>query len=408
MKYFCLYGLFGACLLAASMALAEDWPVYRHDIRRSGVTPEAINVSSLKKAWEYRAPVPPQQAWHGPAKWDAFSGKNNLRSMRNYDPVFFTIAVGENVFLGSSVEDAVLCLDAETGREKWRFITDGPVRMAPAHDGGKLYFGADDGVAYCLEGTTGALVWKFRPGPEQFLPNDGKLISRWPIRSGVLVDKGTAYFGAGLFPWTEAYLCAVDANSGKPEGEGRYRKILQGVTIEGALLASPECLYVPQGRAAPMMFRRTDGADLGMLKEAGGVFALLTPENQVVFAAEDQKENYIALRDAKSGEKVASYAEGICMLVHQDRAYVLQENELFAINRTDGSKAWSAACECPYALILAGEVLLAGGNNNVDAFSIKDGAALASLPVPGRAYGLTVANTRLLISTDTGAVCCFK
>lgn len=408
LRHILLLCLCSAGALYPANAVGEDWPTYRHDIHRSGVTSEALSVDSLKKIWEYRAPRPPQQAWHGPAKWDAFSGKNNLRSMRNYDPVFFTVAAGNNVFFGSSVEDAVFCLNAETGAQIWNYVTGGPVRMAPMLTDGKLYAGSDDGVAYCLDAATGALIWNYRPSEVRYLPNDGKLISRWPVRSGVLVDAGTAYFGAGLFPWADAFLCAVDAVSGKPEGEGRYRKALQGVTIEGALLASRECLYVPQGREAPMVFRRNDGADLGTVQDAGGVFALITPENQLVFGAPDQKDNFIAVRDSANSEAVASYPEGICMVVHEDRAYVLRDNELLALNRKDGSTAWSAACDCPYALILAGDLLFTGGNNKVDVFSLTEGASLASLPVFGRAHGITVANSRVFISTDTGSVVCFK
>ena len=40
------------------------------------------------------------------------------------------------------------------------------------------------------------------------------MISRWPIRTGVLVDRNTAYFGAGVFPHETIYLCAVDARDG--------------------------------------------------------------------------------------------------------------------------------------------------------------------------------------------------
>ena len=40
------------------------------------------------------------------------------------------------------------------------------------------------------------------------------MISRWPVRTGVLVDGETAYFGAGVFPHEMVYLCAVNAKDG--------------------------------------------------------------------------------------------------------------------------------------------------------------------------------------------------
>jgi outer membrane protein assembly factor BamB len=81
--------------------------------------------------------------------------------------------------------------------EKWSFPTDGPVRLPPSWHGGRLYFGSDDGHAYCVEASTGTLVWKQKPsGKETGMLSNGKLISHWPCRTGVLVQNDTAYFGA--------------------------------------------------------------------------------------------------------------------------------------------------------------------------------------------------------------------
>ena len=103
------------------------------------------------------------------------------------------------------------------------YTTDGPVRIAPTGADGLLYFGSDDGHAYCLKADDGSLVWKHAPGSRQRLVlNNGRPIPLWPCRTGVLVDGGTAYFAAGMLPWQDSYLCAVDARTGKPEGTGRY------------------------------------------------------------------------------------------------------------------------------------------------------------------------------------------
>ena len=42
-------------------------------------------------------------------------------------------------------------------------------------------------------------------------------MSVWPVRTGVVVENGVAYFGAGLFPQEGQYLCAVSAADGKPQ-----------------------------------------------------------------------------------------------------------------------------------------------------------------------------------------------
>lgn len=394
----------------AAVARAEDWPTFRHDNHRSGKTAERLSAESLERQWTWQSPQPPQPAWAGPAKWDAFANLKPLRSMRNYDPAFHPIAVGGSVYFGSSVDDSVHCLDAASGKEKWSYTTDGPVRIAPAYVDGRLYFGSDDGRAYCLRAEDGRLVWRHRPVPAgRRILNNGRLISPWPCRTGVLVAGDTAYFGAGMLPWKESYLCAVDARTGKPEGPGRYVRPQSGVTMEGALLASQRQLFSPQGRVPPLLFDRAGGKSLGSLdnKGGGGCFVLVTDDRQV-YHGPGNKTGWISQSNAQTRERLASFSGGNEMIVDGDTAYLLSDYRLAAMDRRTKKARWSKPCEYPYTLILAGGTLFAGGRDAVAALRAKDGKLLWEGEVPGRAYGLAVAGGRLLVSTDEGAVCCFR
>ena len=105
------------------------------------------------------------------------------------------------VYFGSTVDHKLHCFDAATGTPVWSFYTDGPIRLAPTLAHGHVYFGSDDGCVYCLNADDGALRWSMRVGPkDDRLLSRGEMISRWPVRTGVLVDGNTAYFGAGVFP----------------------------------------------------------------------------------------------------------------------------------------------------------------------------------------------------------------
>ena len=168
-------GVWVIVLMAAWQAAADDWPTYRHDNRRSGVTADAVDVEALAVVWTYDPPYEPQPAWPGPAKWDSFARIIGLAAMRNYDPAFHTVIADGRVYFGSSVDDAVHCLDAETGEEVWRHTVGGPVRIAPTVVDGKVFFGADDGYAYCVAAADGASVWKYSPmEASRRLPNNGK------------------------------------------------------------------------------------------------------------------------------------------------------------------------------------------------------------------------------------------
>ena len=135
--------------MSLSQVQAEDWPTFQHDNRRSGVTGEHLP-ATLIRHWQVSADVP-KTAWSGPAKWDSFANKVNLKPMRNFDPVFYTTVAQGRVFYASSVDDAVHCLDVDTGRETWVFFTGAPVRLPPTYYEGTVLFGSDDGHVYCVE-----------------------------------------------------------------------------------------------------------------------------------------------------------------------------------------------------------------------------------------------------------------
>jgi outer membrane protein assembly factor BamB len=59
-------------------------------------------------------------------------------------------------------------------------------------------------------------------------------------------------------------------------------------------------------------------------------------------------------------------------------------------------------------MIMAGDVLFAGGDNKVAAISCEDGKEIWTAPVMGTAYGLSVINGGLYVSTDKGYIHCLR
>ena len=385
----------------------EDWPVFLHDNRHSGVTGEKLDIGKLHESWVYRSSYPPQPAWAGPAKWDSYAKTYPLRSMRNYDSVFHVIVVDNSLYFGSSVEDAAICLNTKNGKEKWAYISDGPVRIVPAFADGKIYFSSDDGFAYCLKAKDGTLIWKFKPSPDEpLIPSNGKFISQWPCRTGVIVENQKAYFGASLLPWKQSYLCAVDANNGSPEGPGRYKIALDNKTLEGALLASSGRLYLTQGRVPPIVYDISNGKLLGQLTGGGGVFAIITPDSRFLHGP-GNKTGWITESDAISHEQIAQYPLGNAVIATGDMYYLLTDTTISAVHRTTKKKVWTSRCNYPFSLILANDVLFAGGDREVAAFNSSDGKKIWTAKVEGKAFGLAAANGKLFVSTDSGAIHCF-
>ncbi|MFC1452471.1 PQQ-binding-like beta-propeller repeat protein [Verrucomicrobiota bacterium] len=275
---------FGGALviLAGQAAAAEDWPTYGHDNQRSSVSADSLSVP-LSESWTFVARVPPAHAWGDPQP-KPVEGLLELPRLR-FDDAFHVAAVGELVYFGSSSEHMVYALDAATGEVEWEFYTDAPVRIAPSVWQGRLYAGCDDGVVYCLEAETGKPCWTFRaaPRPDKILGN-GKMISVWPVRTGVLVEDGVAYFGAGVFPAEELYLYAVDAESGdllwRNNTYGRSGNA--NISPQGYMLATEDRLVVPSGRTTPAVFDRETGRFLFtapvMERLSGGSYCALVDD----------------------------------------------------------------------------------------------------------------------------------
>ena len=386
-------------------ALAEDWPTYQNDARRSGMSGVPLNLSKLAPSWVYQSPNPPQTAWAGPAKWDAYAGIRGLASMRNYDPVFHTIQVGDAVYFGSTTNDSVHQLDQATGEIRWTFTTDAPIRIAPSYWEGRIYFGSDDGYAYCVDAESGELIWKFSPKPaSRKTLNNGRMISYYPCRTGVLVDdNGLAYFAMSLAPWKESYLCALDAKTGSPEVPGAFIQRMESVTLEGALLASADKIIAPQGRIAPLLFDKTNGKALGSLQGGGGCFVLLTPESEILHGP-GNKTGWVQSSKESDQTKIATYQGGKAMIVRGSFGYLMKDDGIDAFDRVAKTPLWSASLEAPLTIILTGAQLWVGERDQVTCLDAITGKEMKSFKVEGRVYGLSAANGYLMASTDTGAI----
>ena len=150
---------------------------------------------------------------------------------------------------------------------------------------------------------------------------------------------------------------------------------------------------------------------MGNFGERGqsGCYALLTSDSRFVRGhAKVNAAGYeLAEHDADTRDRIATHPNGRRLVVSETVAYLLSETSLSAINRINASAVWSITCDCPYALILAGDVLFAGGTNKVVGYGTANGQEFWSRNVQGRARGLAAAEGRLYVSTDTGRIYMF-
>lgn len=388
-----------------------DWPQFKKDNFRSACIQADLDLAKFGKRWMYDTGQEPIPAWYGPAKEDAYARSGALPSMRDYDLSYYPIVVGNSLYYASSADDAVHCHDTKTGEEKWIFTTEAPIRIAPTYYEGKIYVGSDDGFVYCLNARSGSLDWKYSPtvNDRERLLNNGRFISFYPIRTGVLIEDGIAYFGASLLPWKKSYVCAVDAETGKIGKKGTYVKEYDNnsMTLEGSMASTGTMLIQPQGRIAPVFIKKENGETAGNLAGTGGCFVLVTPELNVVHG---KSSRYISLEETKMEEKqpeFMSYKDGKEMLVKGDSAYVLNDNSLVSYNRKTQKMIWLRNHFRAQRIIIAGDVLFAGGTDFVIGISLKNGHTLWKTEVKGTVYAMSFARNVLYASTAEGYIYAF-
>lgn len=394
-----------------TMVPAADWPTWRHDNQRSGFTPESLNGRSVESVWIWRSLQPPVSAWPGPARWDSYANIRGLSSMRNYDPCFHVVVSGDHVYFGSSADDSVRALNIDTGETQWTFTTDGPVRIAPTVADERVYFASDDGRAYCLTANDGGLIWKSdRADDSHLILNNGRFVSLAPCRTGVLVDQSRAYFAQGMLPWRGTLLHCVDAVTGSkagPEGSGFYTSSHFGLTLEGNLLADDTHLVAAAGRVAPEVFERSTGKHVGTLEGSGGSSVVMTADSHIL-CGPGNKTGWTTETDIATRKQISVHSGIVVTVVTPDLRIMASRSRLSAYPASGNNKLWEVPCRHYNELIAAGDLILAGGDGIVAAYSIKDGAHLWEVPVEGQVFGLAVANGRLFASTDEGVIHCFR
>ena len=81
-----------------------------------------------------------------------------------WDTAVSGVTISENVVYAGSGDGHLFAIDANSGTEKWRFKTEGPVHSIPVVADGMAIFGSYDHHVYALNAATGELNWKFDTG----------------------------------------------------------------------------------------------------------------------------------------------------------------------------------------------------------------------------------------------------
>lgn len=457
--YIALMGVVAVCF--GLTAQAADWTTYGGNSNRNWRSSESLTFP-LSKAWVYRAPQAPSPAF----RRDRSGGDSQYETV-TYDFAPHAIAVSNRIYFSSSTEEAVFCLDESTGDQVWAFYTEGAVRVAPEYNSGKIYFGSDDGYAYCLNASDGSLVWKFLAADEdRRIILNHHLASRWPIRTGVTVKDGTAYFVGGLLPPQGMNMFAVNASTG-----AEVWNKTSSYAAQGPGLLSDGALFFGTGRTAPAQYssvgvqianpptgknRQGGGAQMNKVydmlaygqnergitrirvatnaviatfndktrKIAGSITGIkctrfLADDTHVYFLHKDEGSSQSPYRSddlvavPKAVATNALYQSVLNYDARKNKPFYWMGNDMqmysepYLLADLYTGKSWSTGAS-GYSMLLASGAVFVGGSNVVTAYNTSNGSVLWSSSVTGSVYELSLANGALYAGTDAGWIYCFE
>lgn len=171
-------------------AVTLDWPAFRADAKRSGSNRTVEIAPRVERKWTVEL------------------------AGRLTQP---TIAAGK-VFVAAVDSHTIHAFDAGDGSPLWQYTAGGRVDSSPTYHDGLLLFGANDGQVYCLDASTGALVWQFMAAPNnRCMAAFGQFESPWPVHGSVLMLDSLAYFAAGRSTLVDggAHFYALEPRSGQ-------------------------------------------------------------------------------------------------------------------------------------------------------------------------------------------------
>jgi len=244
-------------------------------------------------------------------------------------PVALEIGIGGTVATSPAVHNGVVyfgccdmnfyAVDAENGRELWRFRTNDPINASPTLHDSIIYFGSFDNIFYAVS-LEGKLVWKFE--------TQGRIFSK------AFVHEGAVYFGS-----EDKNLYALDAKTGKLKW-----KFKTGDAILSFPIVYDNTIYFGSNDRT-FYALRLDGTLKWKFRTnaENGIFDTSVYKNMIYVIAFDK--NVYAL-DMNTGRMIWKFAlsdkPNTMVRVYKGRLYFgSRDFNLYCLDAETGRKIWS-------------------------------------------------------------------
>jgi len=358
-------------------------------------------------------------------------------------PVRFAPTISERrVYVGSD-DGYVYCLAAENGALLWKYragpseekvigngrmISLWPVRTGTLVDRGIVYFAAGvfpyEGLYICaLRADDGSVLWRNDVVGDRAheLEYGGLSPHGYPLVSEEVLYIPSGRSMPAAFDRQTGELLHTTSPGGKRGGSWALvdrNQLISGVDASGT---PSKVIYDGKtGKRTGSAFAWFPGIDMvttydfAYVLTRDGVFGInRSAYAQAVQEAQEQVKRKAKLQGhlANLKAELKGAPEELSELIQQQIDEL--DPKIDSILAAEVARLKKSAYEWHYAaqgfdtLIVAGDILFAGGDKKVIALNMKTGAQVWEAPVQGRAVGLAAAGARLLVSTDQGPVYCF-
>lgn len=357
-------------------------------------------------------------------------------------PIRFAPTVANSRLFVGSDDGHVYCLDARDGSLIWkrrlgpsdekvigngRMISLWPVRTSVLVDDGVVYCGAGvfpyEGIYLCaLNAKDGSIVWR-----NDTIGDRAHELSFGGItpHGYLLASKELLYVPAGR---------AMPAAFSRQTGEFRFwaspggkqggawalldgKQLIAGVDRSGT--PHKAAYDANSGRSAGDVFAWFPGLDMVIDGDAAyvltvdGIYAIERSTHteavrKVNASAAERKTLGKELAQLREKAKTAGAAETETIERRIDEITRVTAERVAKERRLrETSYVWQSAAEDLHTLLLAGDILFAGGQGRVVGVDTRRGRQFWASSVRGTAVGLAAADGNLLVSTDQGRVHCF-
>lgn len=265
----------------AATARAQDAPMFRGDLARTGVSAGPPLTAFTRVKWTFHT-----------------EGR-----------VISTPAVsGGTVYFGST-DGNVYAVETESGNQRWVFKTNGRVASSPAVEAGVVYVGSYDGDFYAIDAASGALRWKFTTGGERrfagkhlhgYLPAGEVIPDPFDVYlSSPAVWRGVVYFGSG-----DGHVYALDAGSGRVRWKFRTGNVVHASpTLAGGKLyigSWDTWFYALDAGTGRLVWRFKTGEDAEVHNQTGIQGTATVADGVVYFECRDA---HVYALDAVTGRR---------------------------------------------------------------------------------------------------------